>query len=152
MITIRDASMEDAEAIARFSAALAFETEAIELDRRRLLDGVRALLSDPQKGRYFIAEIDGEVAGQTSVTYEWSDWRNGAFWWIQSVYVDPAHRKRGVYRALHNYIQQKAQQAGSIGLRLYVEKENASAQEAYRVMGMTECPYQMFERAFQPFW
>ena len=148
MITIRNATIADAETIARYSAALAFETEELKLDGERLLAGVKALLNDPLKGRYFIAEVDGETAGQTSVTYEWSDWRNGMWWWIQSVYVDAEHRRKGVYRALHDHIYNQAKEAGAFGLRLYVEKENRRAQNAYVTLGMTECHYRMYEMPF----
>ncbi|MEE9141516.1 MAG: GNAT family N-acetyltransferase, partial [Gammaproteobacteria bacterium] len=97
-IEIRPARPEDALVIARFNAALASESEARTLDMSRLQAGVEALLCDHSKGRYWLAEIDGQVVGQISVTYEWSDWRNGVFWWIQSAYVLPEHRSAGVFR------------------------------------------------------
>jgi GNAT superfamily N-acetyltransferase len=147
--SIRLAAPGDAETIARFNQAMAQETEGRQLDFERLRRGVQAVLSDPSKGRYWVAEIDGRLAGQLLITFEWSDWRNGAFWWIQSVYVDPAFRRRGVFRALYEHVARQARQAPDVcGLRLYVEQDNRRAQAAYERLGMHPAPYRIYEVDF----
>lgn len=148
-LTIRPASPADIEIIAGYNAAIASETEHIELDRERLLQGVRAVLQDESKGFYTVAELDGRVVGQIMITYEWSDWRNGVFWWIQSVYVHADFRNQGVFTRLFRHIAAKAKDAGVVcGLRLYVEKENRRAQATYQRMGMTQAPYDVLEIDF----
>jgi ribosomal protein S18 acetylase RimI-like enzyme len=108
------------------------------------------LLRDPWKGRYFIAEVDGRVVGQTMITYEWSDWRNGMFWWIQSVFVDPQHRQRGVLRALYRHIEEAARRdPTACGIRLYVEDANLRAKETYRALGMVRGGYEVYEVDFR---
>ncbi|MBI1357290.1 MAG: GNAT family N-acetyltransferase [Acidobacteria bacterium] len=146
---IRLAAPDDAPTLAAFNAAMARETEHLELDAERLLRGVRAVLDDPAKGFYLVAEEGGTVIGQLMITYEWSDWRNGVFWWVQSVYVRPESRGRGVYTTLYREAVRRAQAAGDVcGLRLYVEKENSRAQAAYRKLGMDETVYLMYETDF----
>ena len=145
-ISIRVAVAADAEVIARSNAAMAEETEQRRLDQSTLLAGVRGLLQDPGKGVYYLAEHGGRVVGQLMLTYEWSDWRNGMFWWIQSVYVAPDLRRKGVYRALHRHVEAAARRTpGVCGIRLYVESENAVAQNAYHQLGMVRTGYLMFE-------
>jgi ribosomal protein S18 acetylase RimI-like enzyme len=146
---IRDGVAADAPLIAAFNAAMARETEALELDPNRLLAGVRAVFDDPAKGFYLLAEQDSEVIGQLLITYEWSDWRNGVFWWIQSVYVQPEARGRGVYNRLYREAVQRAERQGDVcGLRLYVERENERAQRVYRRLGMSPTAYRMYETDF----
>lgn len=146
---IRPATAADAETIARFNAAMARETEGLELDLDRLRQGVQAVFADPSRGRYWVAELDGRMAGQMLITFEWSDWRNGAFWWIQSVYVDPSCRARGVFRALYEHVERLARaEPGVCGLRLYVEQHNERAQQAYLRLGMKPTPYRIFEVDF----
>ena len=141
--------MTDAPFIADSNLCLALETEHRQLDRARVGAGVEALLNDPAKGTYFVAECDGTLAGQLLVTHEWSDWRNGNFWWIQSVYVEETSRGGGVFRALFEHIQTLAKSRKDVcGLRLYVEANNARAQEAYRRLGMNKTHYEMFEIDF----
>jgi GNAT superfamily N-acetyltransferase len=148
-VHIRRATAADAELIASYNAAMALETEHLELPLQRLLDGVRAVLSDPGKGFYLLAEADGSVAGQMMITYEWSDWRNGVFWWIQSVYVAPPWRRRGVFRSLYSHALEAARAAGDVcGLRLYVEAANATARRTYEELGMAKTVYEMFEVDF----
>src|SRR3954465_15290334 len=123
-IIIRRATADDATTIVDFNAAMALETERLTLDRRTLDAGVRAALADDARAVYFLAEIEGEVVGQLMITHEWSDWRNGPLWWIQSVYVHQDHRRRGVFRALYAHAREQAKRAGAVGVRLYVEENN----------------------------
>ncbi|MFO0546896.1 MAG: N-acetyltransferase [Polyangiaceae bacterium] len=130
---------------------MATETEGRELDRETLRRGVGALLEDPSHGFYCVAIRQGSVVGQLMVTFEWSDWRAGQFWWIQSVYVHPEHRRTGVYRALHEHVVGRARaQGGVVGVRLYVERENTRAQRTYEALGMKRAVYDMFEIDFSP--
>ncbi len=146
MIVIRDATQDDLAIVADYNAAMAWETESTRLDREKLEAGVGAVLKDPAKGRYFLAEIDGEVIGQAMLTYEWSDWRNRIWWWFQSVYVHPDHRRNGVFRALYDRVHAQAEADPEVaGLRLYVERENETAQKTYVNLGMTESCYRMFD-------
>ena len=143
---IRLATSKDVAIITNFNANLAFETEDKVLDKETLTKGVAALLEDPAKGTYYVCEIDGKVVGQMLYPYEWSDWRNGMFWWIQSVYVDKAYRKQGIFKALYQNILEKAQADPNVaGLRLYVEKENHGAKATYEQLGMAACAYDMYE-------
>src|SRR5262249_25671181 len=119
---IRPAQLSDAPVIAEFNARLASETEHLTLDRATLDAGVRAALSDPQKGTYFLVEIDGAIAGQLMITHEWSDWRNGDIWWIQSVYVDHRFRRGGVFKALYEHVRKLARQSKAAEIRLYVDR------------------------------
>ena len=143
--SIRTASAEDRDRIVLFNQAMARETEGRELDRTTLSKGVERLLANPERGRYFLAEREGEIVGQLMITIEWSDWRNGEIWWIQSVYVSKRHRRAGVYRQLHEYTRDLARKERAIGLRLYVERDNEPAQATYRAMGMLESSYRVFE-------
>jgi len=145
-IIVRNATMEDAEFLVRGNAQLALETETLSLDIDRLRSGVHAVFDDPRRGFYLIAEANGTRVGQMMITYEWSDWRNGVFWWIQSVYTAREFRRRGVFRALYAHAQALAQQEGTVcGLRLYVEGQNEQAQATYRRCGMHETAYRIFE-------
>jgi ribosomal protein S18 acetylase RimI-like enzyme len=145
--TVRAAALADAETVVDFNALLASETEGKTLDRTLLAPGVRAGLADPHKGRYFVALDQGRIVGQMAITYEWSDWRNGWFWWIQSVYVRPEYRRRGVFRALFEYVQSAAKNDSEvIGLRLYVERDNLAAQKTYRTLGMDDTGYFVLEK------
>ena len=129
---------------------MAMETEHKRLDPDTVRQGVRAVLEEPARGCYFIAERDpGEPVGTLMLTHEWSDWRNGNWWWIQSVYVDPAHRRSGVYRALYDHVHALAQATPDVcGLRLYVERENANAQRTYESLGMSDAGYAIYEAEF----
>ena len=142
---VRPARPEERDLIVRFNRAMARETEGRDLEEATIVSGVEALLADPAKGRYFLAERHAEVAGQLMVTPEWSDWRNGTVWWIQSVYVAPAHRRRGVYRKLHEHVREAGRAEGVVGLRLYVDRNNLTAQTTYGVLGMSESRYIMYE-------
>ena len=143
---IRLARTGDAPDIIAFNAAMALETEGKRLLPEVIGAGVRALLRRPKAGFYLLAEKRAEIAGVLMITTEWSDWRNGAFWWIQSVYVRPAFRRQGVYRRLYRHVQGLAKKdRGVCGFRLYVERENRRAQATYRALGMERTRYLVFE-------
>lgn len=146
---IRKAERSDAKIIAQFNAALARETEHFELDMHRLLKGVNGMFDEPSRGFYLLAEINNEIAGQLMITYEWSDWRNGVFWWIQSVYVKPEFRAKKVFKTLYEHIVSTAAKEGNVcGLRLYVEKENERAYAVYKKLGMKLTAYNLLEVDF----
>jgi len=152
-LNVRLARPEDAAAIASFSAAMALETEGRRLDLDRLNDGTIALLESPDRGFFMVAELeqadDRQLLGQLMITYEWSDWRNGAFWWIQSVYVDPAWRRQGVYRTMHDTIVAQAKGNPQVcGIRLYVEQDNRAAQTVYQRVGLAPSAYAVYEQDF----
>jgi len=148
-LRIRRAVPADANIIAEFNAAIAKETEHLDLDRKRLLRGVKALLKDSSKGYYILGEIDGRIAGQLMITYEWSDWRAAMFWWVQSVYVVPEFRGAGVFSQLFHHVEKGAQKKRSVcGIRLYVEHGNARATQAYEHLGMKQANYAMYEIDF----
>ena len=152
-LNVRRARTEDAAMIASFSAAMALETEGRHLDPDRLYDGTIALLASPERGFFMVAELQQDdwrqLIGQLMITFEWSDWRNGAFWWIQSVYVDPAWRRKGVYRRLHDTVVEigKADEK-MCGIRLYVARDNCAAQMVYRRVGLTPSIYEVYEDDF----
>jgi len=144
-ILLRPAVPADAPVVRDFNLALALETEGLRLDPEIVLRGVAALLADPTKGRYFVAESGGAVIGQLMHTYEWSDWRNGMFWWLQSVYVLPEARGRGVFTSLFRHLEAlAAADAGICGMRLYVERHNEKAQAVYRRLGLDSAGYEVF--------
>src|SRR5712691_6339755 len=116
-ITIRPARPQDASTLIDFNAAMALETENLKLDRDVLSRGVRAGLANPTEARYFVAELEGRIVGQLMLTLEWSDWRDGEIWWIQSVYVDPDFRRRGVFKSLYRHAEHLAREKGAVGLR-----------------------------------
>ena len=150
-MTIRPAIAEDAPVVAEFNRLLAQETEGRELDAGTVDAGVRALLEDPAKGRYFVAVAAGEIVGQIMHTHEWSDWRNGDIWWIQSVYVRADRRGQGVFTGLFRHLEALARQdPGVRALRLYVERNNASAQAVYRKLGLHGAEYEVMEVDFTP--
>jgi len=147
MLSIRQAVPEDAAVLAQFNVELARESENLALDPAWVKAGVAALLRDPSKGTYFVAESEGAVVGQLLITHEWSDWRNGDFWWLQSVYVRPDFRRRGVFQALFDHVLAGARRQGDVaGIRLYVEKNNHPALKTYHRLGLTETHYHVMER------
>jgi GNAT superfamily N-acetyltransferase len=146
-ITIRRATPADIPLIVDFNCRLAAESEGKTLEVPVLTAGVTAAMEDPHKGPYYLAVEGDMVLGQTQITIEWSDWRNGWIWWIQGVYVRAEARRRGVFRTLYEHIEQEARRAGNvIGLRLYVERENHVAQQTYRILGMEPSNYLFLER------
>jgi GNAT superfamily N-acetyltransferase len=145
-IKIRDARIDDAGFLAAGNVAMALEAEHKQLDPAIVARGVQAALEDPAKGRYFVAELADERVGQLMITDEWSDWRNGRFWWIQSVYVLPTARRSGVFRELFRHVEQLARSdAGVCGIRLYVERENVRAQATYSHCGLEDGGYVVME-------
>lgn len=144
---IRRATPDDAPTIARFNIDMARESENIALNPATVEQGVRAALADENKAIYFVAEVGGRLAGQLMITHEWSDWRNGDIWWIQSVYVHPDFRRRGIFRALYRFVETQARASGAVKLRLYVERDNHSAQRTYESLGMHVSHYLLMETA-----
>ncbi len=147
---IRKARVADAAIIAAFNRNLAWETEKLRLNSAIVGRGVRALLKDAAKGTYFVAERGGVIVGQLLITCEWSDWRNGHFWWIQSVYVAAESRQGGVFRALFSHVEKLARSRRDVcGLRLYVEKDNHRAHTTYERLGMKHTHYEIYETSFR---
>ena len=143
---IRAAQTADIDHLVAFNQAMALETEGKELDSKKIAAGVAAVFGDDKKGFYVVAEDAGAIAGGLMVTYEWSDRRNAWFWWIQSVYILPDYRGRGLYRQMYDFVKDRAAEAGSVcGFRLYVETENLSAQKVYEAVGMQRSHYLMYE-------
>jgi ribosomal protein S18 acetylase RimI-like enzyme len=141
-VLIRVGNANDAGTIADFNRLMAWETEHKELDGPTVSRGVARVFEDPTKGFYLVAETAGEVVGQLMVTFEWSDWRDGWFWWIQSVYVREDHRRKGLFRRLMTAVIDRAKNAGDVvGIRLYVERDNAKALATYRGLGMHDAGY-----------
>lgn len=145
-LVVRPARLDDAPGIVGFNHRLALETEQKELDRATLAAGVEAILRDARLGSYFVAVAGERIVGQLAVTAEWSDWRNGAIWWLQSVFVDEAWRGRGVFTRLLNEVSALARERGVIGLRLYVERHNGRAQATYLRSGFRDAGYAVMER------
>jgi GNAT superfamily N-acetyltransferase len=145
-MTIRNATQQDAATIVDFQLKMAIETEDLILDPAVTKEGVRAVFSDSSKGCYFVAETEGIVVASLMITYEWSDWRNGLVWWIQSVYVVPEFRKKGVFTQLYEYLKKQVEASDHVrGLRLYVDKRNVSAQKVYTHLGMNGSHYDTYE-------
>lgn len=157
-LRIREAHARDVELLADWALAMAWETEHRRLDEATVRAGVERGLADPAKARYFVAMREVTVAGRETIaesvgtlmlTREWSDWRCGDWWWIQSVYVPEAHRRQGVFAALYRHVERLAREAeGVIGLRLYVERDNEAAQRTYASLGMQDAGYRIYEAGF----
>lgn len=151
MVTVRAARPDDLDALVRSTLGNALESEGVRLDGATARRGVHELLRDPHKGRVFVAEAEGAVVASTYVTFEWSDWHAAWYWWVQSVYVQPAWRGRHVYSALYRAVQQAARDAKDVrAVRLYVEGHNEHALRAYRGHGMRQAPYEVFEWVVAP--
>jgi len=143
---IRRALSQDAVELTEFNMSMARETEGIELIPEVIGAGVKAMIANPQMGFYLVVELDNGIQASLMVTTEWSDWRNGRFWWIQSVYVRPAYRRLGLYRELYARVKELAEQEPAVcGFRLYVERDNDAAQKTYQSLGMSETDYRMYE-------
>ena len=147
-VCVRDAGRGDIDQLARWAVAMAWETERKALDPDTVKRGIGAMFDRPQRGRYLVAEVDDAPAGTLMLTHEWSDWRCGDWWWIQSVYIAPEQRRRGVFSALYRHVAAQARAHADVcGLRLYVERDNAVAQQTYAALGMDDAGYRMFEIA-----
>jgi len=148
-IIVNKAAPEDAQTIAQFNIDMARETEDFTLDSPTVTAGVQSVLAGADHGFYLVARAATKTVGALLITYEWSDWRNGRLWWIQSVYVLPQRRSQGVFRALYQHVNELAQQTpGTRGIRLYVEKDNHTAQAVYQNLGMSQTAYRVFESTF----
>ncbi len=145
-MNLRRAILDDAQALADFNIDMAHETEGIKLIPEVIHAGVEAMINNPQMGFYLVIEDKGNIAASLMVTTEWSDWRNGLFWWIQSVYVRPQNRRQGMYRQLYQRVKALAEDEANVcGFRLYVEHDNRAAQGTYRSLGMEETVYKVYE-------
>jgi ribosomal protein S18 acetylase RimI-like enzyme len=145
-IVVRNAREQDIDMLVRFNIAMARETEDKILSPVKVRAGMRAVIRHPDHGFYLVAELEGQIAGSLLVTREWSDWRDGVFWWIQSVYVPPEFRKRGIYRALYDAVKALAKSSPEVcGFRLYVERNNRAARSVYSKLGMSETEYRIYE-------
>lgn len=159
MYRIRAASASDAAQIAAFNASMALETENLRLDEAVLRRGVEAVFAEPDRtsALYFIAEQEVTPTSSTSapviacamITFEWSDWRDGRVWWLQSVYCAPEHRRKGIFKKIYNYIKDEARKQGARGLRLYANTTNERAHCVYEALGMRTGHYQVFEDMFE---
>lgn len=146
MSQFRKAKFKELETIVDFQILMASETEDMELDKETLMSGVEAVFEDPGKGTYYVATEEEVVIACLLITPEWSEWRNGTVWWIQSVYVVKEHRGKGIFKALYNYIKAMVEGDETLkGIRLYVEKENTKAQAVYEKLGMTAEHYKLYE-------
>lgn len=149
-IKIRLAESQDAPALIEFNQAMAHETEGKYLDREVLTNGVETVFKNSSCGFYVVAEDAGKIVGGLMVTFEWSDWRNAWFWWIQSVYILPEYRGQSIYTMLYDFVKQKASEEKNVcGFRLYVEHDNLHAQKVYEKVGMQKSHYLMFEESAQ---
>ena len=148
-LNIRSATLDDLKVLVAFQTSMAMETEGRALDGDTVREGIKGVFQQPERGFYLVAEADRRVVGSLLVTYEWSDWRNASFWWVQSVYVDSGWRRRGVYSAMHSHVHKLATSRGDVcGIRLYVDHENHVAQQTYASLGMTRARYHMYEIDF----
>ena len=146
LFQVRDATVQDVPLIARYNIDMALETDNRHLDRSTVLAGVAAVLSAPELGRYFLATFEQEIIGQAMVTYEWSDWRSGLFWWLQSAYVRPGARRRGAFTAIYRHIHARAKSVpGVVGVRLRVNESNTKAKQTFARLGMTLVEHSVFE-------
>jgi ribosomal protein S18 acetylase RimI-like enzyme len=143
---IRYATIDDIETIAGFQIKMAIETENLQLDIGTVEKGVKAVFDNPGFGQYFVAENDGEIIASLLTTFEWSDWRNASVWWLQSVYVIPEFRQKGIFRKMYHYVKSLVQNDENVGgIRLYVDRTNTRAQQVYKAAGMNGEHYRVFE-------
>ncbi len=145
-LIVRLADEKDGDAITEFQLAMAMETENKKLNRQIVEKGVHKLFRRKELGFYIVCEYEGRIVASTMITFEWSDWRGGLFYWIQSVYVVPDFRRKGIFREIYAFVKKLVKEDPDlVGIRLYVEKENSRAISVYRNLGMSECDYRMFE-------
>lgn len=144
-ITITKGKKEDIEVIAQFQVDMAMESENTLLNKDIVTKGVTAAMEDENKGRYYVARVDGKAVGSLMLTREWSDWNNGWYWWIQSVYVAPDYRRQGIYKSMYQYVCEDAKLQNVAQIRLYVDKTNTRGQKVYASLGMQESHYLIYE-------
>jgi len=145
-IFVREANVSDIPTLVNYNRALAYETENIALDEKILRLGIEKVL-ELEDCQYFVAELNGKIVGQSMITSEWSDWRNGVMWWMQSVYVDPSHRQRGVFQSILKYIEALVEKHQEVkGLRLYVKQDNKVGISAYESLGIKNSGYVIHEK------
>lgn len=145
-LIVRFGRLNDATTLAEFNKAMASESEGYELDYQTVLSGIKNLMLQTELGFYLVAEVQGSIIGSLMITYEWTDWRDGVFWWIQSVYIVPEFRNKGVYKVMYKKVKEMAQDISNVkGFRLYVDKDNKTAIEVYKKLGMIETNYLFYE-------
>lgn len=144
-IVITQGLKEDIEAIAQFQVDMAMESEGTQLNKGTVVKGVTTAINDENKGLYYVAKVEGKAVGSLMLTREWSDWNNGWYWWIQSVYVAPEYRRQGVYRAMYQAVCEDAKLQSVAQVRLYVDKTNIRGQKVYASLGMQESHYLIYE-------
>lgn len=144
-VIITKGQKEDIEIIAQFQVDMAMESEGAQLDKDTVVKGVSAAMNDENKGSYYVARVDGKAVGSLMLTREWSDWNNGWYWWIQSVYVAPEYRRQGIYKSMYNAVCADAKQQEVAQVRLYVDKTNTRGQKVYASLGMQESHYLIYE-------
>jgi ribosomal protein S18 acetylase RimI-like enzyme len=146
MVKIRKADIDDVEIITSFQIKMALETENLELDKKTVKKGVTSVFKNKNKGQYYVAEENNKIIGSLLVTPEWSDWRNGTILWIQSTYVTPVYRRKGVFKYMYNHLKKQVKKSDNLlGLRLYVDKTNQNAQKTYEKLGMNDEHYKTYE-------
>jgi GNAT superfamily N-acetyltransferase len=146
MVKIRKADIDDVETITSFQIKMALETENLELDKKTVKKGVTSVFKNKNKGQYYVAEENNKIIGSLLVTPEWSDWRNGTILWIQSTYVTPVYRRKGVFKYMYNHLKKQVKKSDNLlGLRLYVDKTNQNAQKTYEKLGMNDEHYKTYE-------
>lgn len=149
-LLVRIGEYKDVDTLVESNVALAWETEQKRLSSEVVTKGVQSLLGNPRYGFYVVAEAADEVVGSVMVTFEWSDWRCGLFWWIQSVYVKPEFRRQGIFRNLYEFLKERASREQNVcGFRLYVEGSNRTGQDTYDGVGMKETSYGVYEELFE---
>lgn len=144
-VIITKGQKEEIEIIAQFQVDMAMESEGTLLDKDTVTKGVSAAMNDENKGSYYVAKVDGRVVGSLMLTREWSDWNNGWYWWIQSVYVAPEYRRQGIYKSMYHAVCEDAKKQNVTHVRLYVDKTNTRGQKVYSSLGMQESHYLIYE-------
>lgn len=145
IIDIVAGSEGDVTLIAQFQVDMAMESEGLTLDAEKVLNGVSAVMKDNSKGKYLVARLDEHIIASLMITREWSDWNCEWYWWIQSVYVLPSYRGKGIFSAMYSKVKEMAREEGVAQIRLYVDKENIKARNVYQRLGMNECHYLMYD-------
>lgn len=145
IIDIVAGSEGDVALIAQFQIDMAMESEGLTLDAEKVLNGVSAVMKDNSKGKYLVARLDEHIIASLMITREWSDWNCEWYWWIQSVYVLPSYRGKGIFSAMYSKVKEMAREEGVVQIRLYVDKENIKARNVYQRLGMNECHYLMYD-------